>query len=231
MPLQYALYPNKMSKGTNVYRALVSKQRNYSYDELVRSMAARNLRLNEEEIKGVLGVFMEEVADALENGGSVSTPLFKAKCSVSGLFTGADDSFYRDRHRVRVNLKPGSLLKTMAERVSTRKINSSLPRPFISQFTDMKSGNKNSTVTPGAPAIVKGARLKFNPDDLEQGAFFMNEEKQLIRVPTVMTNHFSQLAFMVPAGLPPGVYRFLVKSKLNTQQLRSGELDSTLLVE
>ncbi len=119
----------------------------------------------------------------------------------------------------------------MAEQVSPRKTDTSFPHPQVRQFTDMKSGKRNSTLTPGAPAIVRGGRLKFDPDDPEQGAFFMNEKNQLSRVPEVLTNNFSRLVFMVPADLPPGVYRFVVKSKLNTRQLRSGELDSTLLAE
>ncbi len=153
----------------------------------------------------------------LKTGARYQPPCLKRNAVLPGVFTGPDDLFYRNRHLVRVTLRPGSSLKTMDGQVSPRKTDTSFPHPQVRQFTDMKSGKRNSTLTPGAPAIVRGGRLKFDPDDPEQGAFFMNEKNQLTRVPEVLTNNFSRLVFMVPADLPPGVYRFVVKSKLNTR--------------
>ncbi|MGV8094029.1 MAG: DNA-binding domain-containing protein [Mangrovibacterium sp.] len=229
MSLIYGLYPNKMLKEKKAFRALVRNRRKYTYDEVIERVAKRNSGLTGAVIKGVLDLFTDEVGCILEEGGSVTTPLFKAQCSIAGLFDGYDDSFARDRHRVRVSLVAGRFLKEMAEQVTPRKKGSNIPAPSIVEFTDMSSGSVNSVVTPGGPAIIKGVRLKFQPDDPEQGIFFVYGDKQFFRASGVFRNTFSQLMFLVPADMPSGTYQLQVKSKLETRMLRTGELRDPLV--
>jgi hypothetical protein len=116
----------------------------------------------------------------------------------------------------------------MAKRVRPYKSEGYLPCPLIKSFTDMSTGEGNSVLTPGGPAMIRGIRLKFDPDDMEQGVFLETENRRPLRIPGVLRNVFSQIVLMVPADLPPGTYRLIVKSKLNTQQLRTGEFSHLL---
>lgn len=95
----------------------------------------------------------------------------------------------------------------------------------------MTTGEVNALLTPGGPAMIKGIRLKFDAVDPEQGVFLQNENRELLRIGGVLRNVFSQIVLMVPPGLSPGSYKLIVKSKLNTQQLRTGELNHDLRVE
>ncbi|MGV8092175.1 MAG: DNA-binding domain-containing protein [Mangrovibacterium sp.] len=229
MALTYGLYPNSVFKEEQVFRALIKERQKYTLDEVVVRMVRRSPALTAAAIRGTLDLFMEEVSQILEDGDSVTTPLFKAQCSISGKFTGANDYFQTNRHQVKVNLRPGSLLNKMAKQVRPHKGEGHLPRPLIKSFTDMSTGGTDSALTPGGPAVIRGIRLKFDPDDTEQGVFLENESGKLLRIPGVLRNVFSQIILMVPADLLPGTYRLIVKSKLNTQQLRTSEFSHLLV--
>ncbi len=230
MPLTYGLYPNKMLKKGNSYRALIKGRNKYSLDAIAELISRRNPGFTKPEIKGILDLFMEEVSDILKEGGSVTTPLFKAQCSIAGSFDGADDYFSSNRHQVRASLKPGTMLREMASQVRPKKTKSNLPRPHINQITDMSTGEVNSSLTPGGPVVINGSRLQFDPDDPDQGVFLVNEAQKYLRITPVFQNSFSSLMLMIPADLQTGTYRLLVKSDLNTQTIRTGELDRQLVV-
>jgi hypothetical protein len=230
MALTYGLYPNNMLKGSTAYRALVKQRRKYTLGQVIARVVRRGPSLTDAAVLGILELFMEEVTKILEEGGSVTTPLFKAQCSIAGKFTGPEDYFLQNRHQVKVNLSPGILLKEMASQARPHKTDGHLPRPLVEVFSDMGSGNNNSALTPGGPAFIKGARLQFDADDPEQGIFFEDGARQLFKATQVLRNVYSQLVLMVPSNLPGGTYRLLVNSKLKTKQLRSGELGHRLVV-
>jgi hypothetical protein len=183
------------------------------------------------EIVGVIELFTDAVERILEEGGSLSTPLFNAQCSIAGKFTGAEDHFFKNRHEIKINLTPGSRIKVLPEKIKPQKTDSELPKPLIESFTDMVSGTVNSLVSPGGPAIIKGCRLNFDGEDPSQGIFFVAGNNSVFKVTSVPNNTFSQLVLMVPADLPNGNYSLQVKSKLKTQSTRIGELSKTLVVE
>ncbi|MEL7585123.1 MAG: DUF4469 domain-containing protein [Prolixibacteraceae bacterium] len=101
---------------------------------------------------------------------------------------------------------------------------------LIELFTDMTTGEVNAVLTPGGPVVIKGTRLKFDADDPEQGVFLQSENRQLLRIGGVLRNVFSQIVLMVPTDLSPGAYQLIIKSRLNTQQIRTGELSHDLRV-
>lgn len=230
MPLTYALYPNNVLKDKNTYRALIKDRRHYTLEEVIARMTRNRSAAQEAEIKGIFELFTAEVESILKEGGSVLTPLFNAQCSIAGRFTGAEDYFFRNRHRVRINLTPGSRLKALAGEIKTQKTESKMPRPLINSFTNMLSGEINSGLNPGGPAILKGARLNFDPNDPEQGVRFVDDNQTTFRVSSVISKTFSQLVFLIPTDMPPGNYRLQVNNKLKTKIMRTGELNHTLVV-
>lgn len=95
----------------------------------------------------------------------------------------------------------------------------------------MTTGEINGVLTPGGPAVIKGIRLKFDAADPEQGVFLQHENHELLRIGSILRNVFSQIVLMVSAVRPPGAYKLIVKSELNTQQIGTGEFSHDLLVE
>ena len=230
MALSYTLHPYKLKEDSNDYRALIKNRRVYSLNRVIKEMGNRRSVLSDIEMEGIICQFFDAVEYILKDGGTVSTPLFTARCSIAGTFTGPEDSFYRNRHQVKINLKPGSRLKELAGEIKTQKVHSRLPSPTVDMFTDMNSGSVNSQLTPGGAAILKGKLMKYEQDDQQQGIFLVNSMKKNFKVETVYKNTFSQIMMMIPAGLQPGEYRLQVRSSLNTKTVRIGELSQVLVV-
>jgi hypothetical protein len=230
MALSYALYPNKVSKGTGVYRALIKNKNTISLEDIIDRMASRHAGVSKGEALSTIELFIQEVENILSDGGVISTPLFYAECSISGNFNGSDDRFFPNRHEVNINLRPGSRLKALPENIKTHKVESLLPCPFIKTLTDMSSGKENSVIKPGAPVLIKGMRLQFDPEDASQGVFFRGSSYRIRRVEEVLQNTFSQLLIVVPKDLPAETCQLEVRSKLKTQTLRTGTFSKSLTV-
>jgi hypothetical protein len=223
MSLNYALYPNKVSKEKDIYRALIKNGKKHTLDDVLDRMDRHKSTIARFEAQASISLFIEVVEEILEEGGSVYTPLFNAKCSVSGNFKGLDDRFSPSRHKINVHLKPGERLKSLAKVIKPQKVKGGLPAPVIREFTDMSSGSTNSILTPGGPAIIRGEYLQFDITDIDQGIYFAVDETTIYKTETIHRNTFSQLVILIPNGLVPGLYRLQVISKLKTQTLRTGE--------
>jgi hypothetical protein len=78
MALTYGLYPNNVFKEEHVFRALIEERQEYTLDEVVVRVVRRSPALTAAAVRGTLDLFMEEVSQILEDGDSVTTPLFKA---------------------------------------------------------------------------------------------------------------------------------------------------------
>ncbi len=230
MSLSYALHQNKVSKKKNAYRALIKNRRKYTLEDIISRMAESHGGITKGEALSSMELFMSEVEAILMEGGVVSTPLFHAQCSISGEFDSFEDHFYPSRHEIKINLKPGARLKSVAKDIKAYKVKSNIPCPYIMDFTDMSSGKKNSLLKPGASAIIKGKLLQFDQTDPKQGVYFRGTDNSIHKVPEVYLNTFSQIYIVVPADLQAGIYRLEVRSNLKTQTLRSGELGYNLTV-
>lgn len=228
MSLSYALYPNKVSKGTNAYRALIKGRRKVTLDEIINRMSERHAGITKGEAMAVLELFMNEVEYILEGGGVVSTPLFYAQCSVSGNFNNSSDYFHKNRHAIKINLRPGNRLKAFAQEIKANRVQCNIPGPIITNITDMSTGVINSQITPGASAIIRGKRLQFNQDDPHQGIFFTGSDNAIYKADNVFLNTFSQLYVVIPETLPEGTYSLEVRSALKTKSLRTGGFASKL---
>src|SRR5699024_8087504 len=105
-------------------------------------------------------------------------------------------------------------------------------RPMVRYFKDFSSDTVNQTLTPGAPAEIRGSDLKVDPADTSQGVFFIAADGTETRAATIMRNMPSNLIFMVPGGLAAGEYEVEVRMqpKDNSTDIRSGRLNGTLTV-
>lgn len=231
MPLKYSLYPNPVKKGDPTYRALVKKRNTFDMEAILDNMESYRSSISRADAVGALELFFTAVENILLDGGVVSLPLFKAQCSISGNFRDGADRFNHKRHAVNITMKPGKRLKDIAKSVKPEKTGNNVPVPQITTFTDMTSGTKNSKLTPGGPAIIKGKHLSFDISDPLQGIFLISEKNPLIKAETIHVNTFSQLVFIIPANLQPGEYRIYVANNSLSKDIRTGELDKVLRVE
>jgi hypothetical protein len=231
MALQYSLYPNKLKGSDTTYRALIKNRRQYPLDRVIYEMKRKHSFLSEDELKSVLMHFFNMVEMLLEDGGTVITPLFTARCSIAGTFKDQHDSFNKTRHQIKIKLTAGDRLKRRTKGMHTHKVPGSFPKPDLTLITDLSTGSQDSSLTPGGIVMIKGKKLKYDQDDPLQGVFLVNSRQQRIKVETVLRNVFSMILMELSDDLPAGEYRLLVASNLNTQTLRTGEFPGTLVVE
>jgi hypothetical protein len=80
-------------------------------------------------------------------------------------------------------------------------------------------------------AQVTGHRLKFDPDDPEQGIFLIPAKNgKAIRINETARNKGRELIFMVPSDLPVGLYVLEVRTIFGRHSLRTGRLEEKLIV-
>jgi hypothetical protein len=108
-------------------------------------------------------------------GFTVSTPLFRARTSISGIFENKFDSFDPKRHQINVRTISGVRLDKLEKGLSAikTKLNRLFPSPEI--LTDASTGTDNRIITTGGVAVLRGSLLKFDPKNIEQGIFFVAE--------------------------------------------------------
>ncbi len=90
-------------------------------------------------------------------------------------------------------------------------------------------------ITKGGMAQVTGHRLKFDfsrsvPTDALQGIYLIDEQNNPIAIIIIGENKPSRLMFMMPPDLTSGEYTLEVRTKINSDRLRSGRLEKQLTV-
>jgi hypothetical protein len=113
--------------------------------------------------------------------------------------------------------------------MSAVKKEASVTTPNLVEYLDFNSGDRNSTVTKGGLGQISGHRLKFDPEDANQGIFFIDSQGQETKVTVVGENKPARLMFMIPPNLSTGDATLSVRTAIG-QDIRSGSLSATLSV-
>ncbi|MEP1095336.1 MAG: DNA-binding domain-containing protein [Cyclobacteriaceae bacterium] len=231
MAIKYALYPNHLTSDPDDFMAVVQDQESRTKEDLIDVMIGRGSTVTKAEALSVLEEFEAAVQQALEEGNSINTPLFRISASIQGVFLGESESFKDNQHYVRLNVKPGSRIGEIAGNIDVQKVEASAPQPNLVSFRDVVSDTTNETLTPGGVGELTGSRLKIGADDPTQGIFLVAADGTSTQVATIIRNKPSNLIFMIPVGLPSGEYRMEVRVVFRgTTSLRVGQLNHTIQV-
>ncbi|MCK4561096.1 MAG: DUF4469 domain-containing protein [Calditrichia bacterium] len=113
----------------------------------------------------------------LNEGYNVNTPFANFRSGIKGVFMGNTDVFDTSRHQVRPRISSGKRLRDYYRtRIETTKLESAQKNPNLMEFIDHTSKEKDSIATPGWLATLTGHRLKYDPEDDNQGLFFIAED-------------------------------------------------------
>jgi len=223
MPLKYGLVPNKLNTKNGDCVGLTTGNDSYSTKDIIEMMIERGSTVTKAEALAVIEEYSQVISTLVRGGASVNTELFAVSPSVSGNFTGMDDSFDPNRHSVKLNLTAGSRLQQEINHIQLKKVQIHSRIPVVRQFTDLYSGMKDNSFTPGQAASVKGSLLKFEETDPLQGIFLIGDGKKETRVDRVIKNVASELLFIMPDTLLDKEYRIEIRAKVyRTTQIRKG---------
>lgn len=225
MTLRYGLIPNHLTNDPNDYIGIVTNNETVTFETIIEQMIGKGSTVTKAEALSVIEEFEYAVVEAVKNGNSVTTKLFKINPSVSGVFNNKSDGFDPSRHAIRLNLNAGTRLREAISDIELKKVEITSPQPVVLQFIDLKTNVANESFTPGQIASIRGSLLKFNPEDRAQGIFFIADDNTETRVENTVKNKPSELLFFVPDGLNSGTFQVEVRNiphKLKT--IRKGRL-------
>jgi hypothetical protein len=174
----------------------------------------------------------KEALSLMEEGRPVRGPLAKVKPGLPGVFEGEDDSYDPARHQAEINANASpALLDAFRSAVEFEKVDRGRAIPVPENYHDIPSETRNNTLTPGGVARVTGVNLKFDPDDPEQGVFFLAEDGAETRAETYARIKPGEVILVAPSELAAGAYELEVRAHVyGSKHLRSGSLEKILTV-
>lgn len=232
MAIKYYLQPNPITPDPNDQSARVISNQVHDVESITKEMLRRGSTITEADVRAVLKVFFEVVTDEVAAGNNVYLPLVNIKPGINGVFTNATDSFNPSRHIKRASISSGTLLTQKLNNALVEKTIQAQTTPAIIQFTDVNTQTTNSVLTPGGIGQVVGEELKFNPDNVAEGIYFVAADGTATKVNIIASRTEGKLVFSIPTTLATGFYTLEVHKGYGTTNvvLRSGSLHEGLQV-
>jgi hypothetical protein len=228
MPLRFGLVENHLTDDPDDYSAMVTDNDTVTDDQIIDDMVERGSTVTKADILSVLEEYGASIQRYLRNGYQVNTDLFRLYPSISGVFHGRNDSFDRSRHQIKLSLNAGSRLKDVVPDIDVQRVEINEVTPVIQRVEDLKTHSVDSDISPGNILSVKGAHLKFDESDPEQGVFFIDESGHATRAENIAKNKPSELLVFVPESLS-GSYHIEVRALLYQRKaIRSFRFDPEL---
>jgi hypothetical protein len=230
MPIKYYLQPNPVTPDPNDQSARVLPNASLTLEDIIAKMMQRGTTVTEADTRAVLNLFFDVVSDEVADGNFVNLPLANIRVGISGVFTSITDSFDPSRHSIRATLSPGLLLSEKMQKVRLEKTLQPLPSPVILEFLNINTNTTNSVLTPGGIGQIVGEELKFNPNNPQEGIFFVAADGTETKVQIIASRTEGKLVFSIPT-LPAGNYTLEVRRAYTKENIiRKGVLSDTLTV-
>ena len=219
--LKYCLRENLLTAKPDDYMAQVTDSQVFTLDDIINRMIKRGTTATRTDLVAILQLYTEECSFIVEEGGTLNTPLINTSMSIAGVFDGADDSFDKKRHTVNLNINAGTALKSALDRVKVTKTENAGTDPYITSVSDKLSGSAD-TVKIGSVMEIIGSRLKFDPNDAEQGVFVIAGAKT-VRCASVIENKPARLIVILDSAVPAGDFTLEVRTKVSSNTGRASK--------
>ena len=230
--ITFSLHDNVLTPDPLDHMAVVQDTPKCTTQDLVEDITGEGSILKPTECNAVINAVFMALGKRLRQGQGFISEYLLIDRSISGVFTDDADRFDPERHQIKTNVRLGSTLAKLAEQSPVKKVPAIKKLPVLENFRDMKSKTLNDRLTPGSFAEIHGKDLKINdPDNPDEGVFFIDRQGKASRVAEVSNNYPSKLTVEVPDKLPAGEYFLEVRTvRRNTKTMRTGRLNETLVV-
>jgi len=231
--LKYALVENALALNPNGYVAVVSNSETKDLDAVINFMVSEGTGLTRPQAFAYFEKLIQTVEFFVEQGHRVTTPLFRIKPSISGVFTDTNDSFDSSRHSIHIRTSSGKRLVDMAASIKPGKVDAAQLNPIVRSFVDGVNKTVNSVAFSDSYGTINGKRLKFDAADSRLGVFFIpaNDPSSETRITGYVEIMPSKLHFILPA-LAPDTYRVVVRNlSRNGLNVLQGELKYKIRVD
>jgi len=231
MAIHYALFENHLTSDPDDYAAQVRITGSVGLEAGAQRMIDQGSTVTKPDILAVLEDAIKATESCLLDGYRVQLGgLCELFPRIKGVFNGITDTFDASRHRVEVGANPGGRVrKTVREGATVTKVETIKPAPALLEYVDLGSGETNGRITSGNIGTINGHRLKFNPEQDDEGVYFVNVDTAAeVKLTAIQKNKPGQLVFLTPT-VPSGQYYLEVRTRFREPaELRTGRLDEML---
>ena len=231
--VKYHLIENRLTDRADDFMAQTQSAAAFDRDAVIDRILQRGTLLTKTDILAVLNSFEETIIDIIQEGNTVSMPLFHTAFSISGVFNGPMDAFDQLRHKLNINLSKGSLIREAQSTIKLEKTDTVAPSLYILEVKDSVSGAVNGSLTPSGVLEIYGSHIKLEGSDPNCGIYFVNGLGEETKVVTIVQNKPSTVIVAIPA-LAAGVYQIKIVTQYNggsqTKRPRDYTFDHDLTV-
>jgi len=230
MTVPFIFRKNHLTKREDDYVAKPVPLDSLNQMDIVKNIAATQSTLNETDILITVQAYEAAIAKAITQGHNIVTPMCNISLSIKGVFDREIQEFDPKLHKVNLNFRAGVDFKMIPKQIKLVKIATADVMPVVEFFEDTQTNTKNKIITPGKAGTIRGSKLKVNAEDPDEGIFLVATDETSTKVDKYIRNKPSEVIFMLPEELATGQYHLQVRSKMEGQSLRIGELDFVLSV-
>ena len=229
--MDYSLIPNRMKPDSPEQLARVQHKRTCTIDDVIQEMTAEGSAIKESEARANIHEFFMAMAHLLKQGNTISLDYLKARFSLSGIFTDANDQFDPNRHQLNIKLTPGPFLNQLTKKVPLNKVKAQTTTVTINEYHDYRSKTTNEQLTIGGLARIRGANMGIDAQAADQGVFLIDSKGKANKADFVESVNLAELMFQVPGNLEANTYRLEVRAKIrHNKTLLIGRVHGVVLV-
>jgi hypothetical protein len=211
--LKYSLVENALALNPNGYVAKVSSPETKDMNAIIDYMVSEGTGLTRPQALAYFEKLIQSIEYFVGQGHRVTTPLFRVKPTITGVFANSDDAFDSSRHSINIRTSSGLRLLDLITKIKLEKTVAPQPIPILRSYTDGMNQTFNASAVSDGLGVVKGKWLRFDPADNRQGVFFVSvtnpaTEIQMTGYTEIMP---SKVHFRIPA-IPAGDYRVVVRT-------------------
>ena len=215
--MQYYLQKNRFNGLEKKYTAKSVNSRSYTFDDIVRDLLDYQTGLSSSVIYGVWEGIKHTIEKRLKEGNSINTELFNVRAGIKGNFESQDDEFSPGRHKIKLNMQPGTVLRRIQNEIKPKKLSPGVIT-IINSVTDIKSGSVDEILAPGNSIRITGKSVKIAGNDPSCGLYFVSsktsEQPVKVEISDITVNKPSEIITIVPK-LGKGIWKVRVVSQFS----------------
>ena len=185
--------------GKTHFLAKVVYNRDLGTEEFLRTVIELGSSLTIGDLKAAVEMISKAIKIELNKSNRVTLPWGVYAPAIRGAMKGKDDVFTpgRNRYVVRISV-PRSYTKGITENLSPMRVRGNSRNPELHKLLDTIYQIENQVISSGSIALLKGADLKFDWQDKDQGIFLVDSEGIAIRADFYSDVNDASVRFVVP---------------------------------
>lgn len=228
--IKYSLVKSTLATSAETpYMARTVQSGTLSFEEFIKALSYGSTA-TAADVRAVLENLERVCTENLAQGRGINMGFCILKPSIKGHFSGPDDAFSEEKNWIKIRSQFSSAFqKKVTQEAKTSRIAGVKTLPIVAGLLN-HTGTAENKIKAADLVTVRGENLKFDAGAAEQGIFFSGNGTEL-KVTEVSQVKSKSVTFKAPAGLNSGSsYKILVRN-LFGKELRTGEMDSSILAE